>query len=72
MFPGKDNCTRAVKLKTKGGEIVCPVFPLEQDNDNRIILSVRDQVPFDKDIKILITENSDCEKKTRSGRKKLY
>ncbi|GFY49645.1 DUF5641 domain-containing protein [Trichonephila inaurata madagascariensis] len=25
MFPGKDGCTRVVKLKTTGGEIVCPV-----------------------------------------------
>ncbi|GFY26473.1 pro-Pol polyprotein [Trichonephila clavipes] len=26
MFPGKDGCTRAVKLKTTGGEIVHPLY----------------------------------------------
>ncbi|GFS48696.1 histone H3.3 [Trichonephila clavipes] len=69
MFPGKDGCTRVVKLKTTGGEIVRPVqrlFPLELNNDDPIIFSVREPVPFDKYIKILISENSDCEKKTRS------
>ncbi|GFS53050.1 pro-Pol polyprotein [Trichonephila inaurata madagascariensis] len=72
MFQGKDGCTRVVKLKTTGGEIVRPVqrlFPLELNNDDPIIFSIRDPVPSDKDIKILNTENSDCEKKTRSGRK---
>ncbi|GFY54491.1 DUF5641 domain-containing protein [Trichonephila inaurata madagascariensis] len=72
MFPGKDGCTRVVKLKTTGGEIVRPVqrlFPLELNNDDPIIYSVRDHVPSDKDIKILNSENSDCEKKIRSGRK---
>ncbi|GFS31071.1 hypothetical protein TNIN_308511 [Trichonephila inaurata madagascariensis] len=54
--PGKDGCTRMVKLKTKDGGIVRPVkllFPLELDNDDRIIFSVTDPVPSDKDIKIL-------------------
>ncbi|GFY60007.1 hypothetical protein TNIN_383501 [Trichonephila inaurata madagascariensis] len=62
----------AVGLKTTGGEIVRPVqrlFPLELNNDDPIIFSLRDPVPSDKDIKILNSENSDCEKKTRSGRK---
>ncbi|GFY40161.1 hypothetical protein TNIN_11791 [Trichonephila inaurata madagascariensis] len=53
MSPGKDGCTRIVKLKTTGGEIVHPVqrlFPLELNNDDPIIFSIRDPVP-DKDIK---------------------
>ncbi|GFU75378.1 hypothetical protein TNCV_2941331 [Trichonephila clavipes] len=72
MFRGKDDCTRVVKLKTIGGEIVRPVqrlFPLELNTDDPTIFSVTDPVPSDKDIKILNSENSDCEKKTRSGRK---
>ncbi|GFY54191.1 integrase catalytic domain-containing protein [Trichonephila inaurata madagascariensis] len=72
MFPGKDGCTTVVKHKTTGGEIVRPVqrlFPLDLNNDDPIIFSIRDPVPSDKDIKILNSENSDCEKKTRSGRK---
>ncbi|GFS60284.1 hypothetical protein TNCV_2827591 [Trichonephila clavipes] len=72
MFPGKEGCTRVVKLKTTGGEIVRPVqrlFNLKLNNDDPIIFSVSDPVPSDKDIKILNSENSDCEKKTRSGRK---
>ncbi|GFU10246.1 hypothetical protein TNCV_4588171 [Trichonephila clavipes] len=67
-----DGCTRVVQLKTTGGEIVRPVqrlFPLEVNNDDPVIFSVRDPVPTDKDIKLLNSENSDCEKKTRSGRK---
>ncbi|GFV91724.1 pro-Pol polyprotein [Trichonephila clavipes] len=72
VFPGKDGCTRVVKLKTAGGEIVGSVqrlFPLELNNDDPIIFSVRDPVPSHKDIKILSSENSDCEKKTKSGKK---
>ncbi|GFT88983.1 hypothetical protein TNCV_3084311 [Trichonephila clavipes] len=73
MFPGKDGCTKVVKLKTPVGEIVRPVqrlFPLELNNDDPMISSVRDPVPSDKDIKILkyLSENSDCGKKSRSGR----
>ncbi|GFW88358.1 DUF5641 domain-containing protein [Trichonephila clavipes] len=40
MFPGKDGCTRVVKLKTTGGEIVRLVqrlFLLELNNDDPII-----------------------------------
>ncbi|GFU69500.1 integrase catalytic domain-containing protein [Trichonephila clavipes] len=44
MFPGKDGCTRVVKLKTIGGEIVRPVQRL-YNRKNKKLISYTDNIP---------------------------